>query len=423
MPPTPERSAYEVLGLDPAATKDEIKKRYRELARQYHPDVNQKNPSAAKIFNQVTQAYKTLSDDDSRKTYDAELRLRQQQAQRGAARSGGTTTPPRTSAPGTTTPPPRPSPAASEAARLTGEAQDAFSRGRLAEARDLAAQARRLNPRSAEALEVLGDIYHRQGRNEDAMAAYSMALQINPRNQRVMNLWERMARASGPSAQSTFFDNSGTARTPSGSHYDSAGRAARPAASSRPASTGRVSRMSGDKRPIALLLAGIIGYGFVFFAFLYTALYPGDAPRATSFVLLSMVSEWNATIWTTLALCGLVLGATMTITGVIRRIDDELILSGVSARGGSYLPLGLLMIVVSVLNFYVAAVLYAIVTYLQESLTASMMRVLGATVIIVGLLSVAYTPGHFQVFLWGGNVVFITFVIGWLLGDFFRSDI
>ncbi|HVZ93924.1 MAG TPA: DnaJ C-terminal domain-containing protein [Phycisphaerales bacterium] len=60
---------YEVLGLKRSATEAEIKAAYRKLARQYHPDVN-KSADAAKHFNEVQEAYDTLSDPQKRKTYD-----------------------------------------------------------------------------------------------------------------------------------------------------------------------------------------------------------------------------------------------------------------------------------------------------------------------------------------------------------------
>lgn len=61
---------YSVLWIDKSATKEEIKKAYRKLAMQYHPDRNQGNNEAEKKFKEINSAYEILSDDSKRKQYD-----------------------------------------------------------------------------------------------------------------------------------------------------------------------------------------------------------------------------------------------------------------------------------------------------------------------------------------------------------------
>lgn len=64
-----KRDYYEVLGVRRGATQEEIRKAYRKLARQYHPDVN-KSPEAPRRFTEVQEAYDVLSDEQKRRVYD-----------------------------------------------------------------------------------------------------------------------------------------------------------------------------------------------------------------------------------------------------------------------------------------------------------------------------------------------------------------
>ena len=65
------RDYYEVLGLDREASDAEIKKAFRRLARELHPDVNRHDAEAEEKFKQAAEAYEVLSDPNRRRTYDA----------------------------------------------------------------------------------------------------------------------------------------------------------------------------------------------------------------------------------------------------------------------------------------------------------------------------------------------------------------
>lgn len=65
-----KRDYYEVLGVQKGASKDEIKKGYRKLAVQYHPDKNPGNKEAEDKFKEATEAYEVLSDEQKRQMYD-----------------------------------------------------------------------------------------------------------------------------------------------------------------------------------------------------------------------------------------------------------------------------------------------------------------------------------------------------------------
>lgn len=61
---------YEVIGVSPNASQEEIKKQFRKLAREYHPDLNPNNKEKEDRFKEINQAYEILSDPDKRKRYD-----------------------------------------------------------------------------------------------------------------------------------------------------------------------------------------------------------------------------------------------------------------------------------------------------------------------------------------------------------------
>src|SRR5690349_13327681 len=79
-----QRDYYEVLGVPEAAATDDVKKAFRRLAKQYHPDRNPNNPQAAEKFKEINEAHDALSDPEKRKKYDT---LRRYGAYAGAGRA------------------------------------------------------------------------------------------------------------------------------------------------------------------------------------------------------------------------------------------------------------------------------------------------------------------------------------------------
>jgi len=86
---------YKTLELDKSATKADVKKAYRRLARKYHPDLNPDDDSSKKRFQQINEANEVLSDPEKRKKYDEYGKdwqhadqFEQQKRQRGQQRGG-----------------------------------------------------------------------------------------------------------------------------------------------------------------------------------------------------------------------------------------------------------------------------------------------------------------------------------------------
>ncbi len=65
-----EKDFYKILGVDKNASKEEIKKAYKKLAKKYHPDLNKDNPDAEAKFKEVNEAASVLGDDKKRQQYD-----------------------------------------------------------------------------------------------------------------------------------------------------------------------------------------------------------------------------------------------------------------------------------------------------------------------------------------------------------------
>jgi curved DNA-binding protein len=89
---------YKILGLEKKASESDIKKAYRKLARQYHPDLNPNDAAAKAKFQQINEAHEVLSDPEKRKKYDQygkdwkhgeEYEKARQQYSQGGAGNGG----------------------------------------------------------------------------------------------------------------------------------------------------------------------------------------------------------------------------------------------------------------------------------------------------------------------------------------------
>ena len=70
-----QKDFYQVLGASASATKEELKKQYRRLAKEHHPDSNKSDPKAAERFKEISEAYTILGDEKKRAQYDEMRRL------------------------------------------------------------------------------------------------------------------------------------------------------------------------------------------------------------------------------------------------------------------------------------------------------------------------------------------------------------
>lgn len=89
MTPVASKDYYQILGISESASAEEVKKAYRKLAKQFHPDANQNDPKAADRFKEVGEAYSVLHDPKKRKQYDQMRRMEPFTGFGGGQRPGG----------------------------------------------------------------------------------------------------------------------------------------------------------------------------------------------------------------------------------------------------------------------------------------------------------------------------------------------
>lgn len=181
-----QRNYYEVLGLPPSATTDQIKKKYRELARKYHPDIAQDKAFSQRLFTQINQAYRVLADPDRRAQYNSTLNATLNGSPSGSPSSGPNGTRNGAAAPASR-PAPSPAPSAPPSpqrmqavTQLLGNADGAIMAAKPLEARAFCVKVLEIDPKNLRALVLLGDALAMMGQPEDAAVQYRNALALGP---------------------------------------------------------------------------------------------------------------------------------------------------------------------------------------------------------------------------------------------------
>jgi len=175
-----QRNYYEVLGVSPDATTRDIKIKYRELARKFHPDLVKDKALGVKVFSQVNQAYRILADAERRRIYDD-----QQIGNRTKSRSKAAT------AASNIAMAVEPKPVQNTVRTLTESqvaqlsrslnlADNAIMEGQADQARQLCEAILRIDSQNARALSILGDAYITLQRPESAIKSYRRAMEISP---------------------------------------------------------------------------------------------------------------------------------------------------------------------------------------------------------------------------------------------------
>jgi curved DNA-binding protein CbpA len=367
----PQRSYYEILGLPRTASTAQIKKRYRELARKYHPDVAGNIPAGAKTFVEITEAYKTLTDPGKRRSYDAALIDTTRTVRPGSYRVQ----------PGAQTRP-RQAPT-SQVRKLVSDAEFAVIRRRLNQAAELCKEAIKLDPKCAPAHAILGDIYRLRRLYDHAINEYNYAIQFDPSDRESQAKLEKLLARSRPITYSW--------ETPEG-------------------------KLSNEA-----IILNIIGWGMAFFLLFLIYIYPGRPISGLAGLRIPFLEHWT---WNLIGLMfgdGVLIGFLLGANGLADHPDDELIFEPIG-RGWSIIPTGILLLVFPPFFFIGAAAVYLLIGFAQGSISKSVLRVFAATMTIVLIAALMYPLDRMSVVLFGGNVVFVGALAGWYLGAILRPE-
>lgn len=386
-----EKTHYEVMGLEPSCALEDIRKRFRELARKYHPDLHRDHPEYHEVFVRISQAYEVLSDQNRRARYDLDLRDR---ARREAARAshsyGSAPTGPAAngSRNGARPAAPRPGTRARReqdqrrltVVRMMDDARNAYSRGHFGEALRLCNEVLAVQKVGA-AHELMGDIFHRQGRLEEAVSAYTIAAQMIPSNGLIMAKLNRVA-----------------ARLRTANRDYQIPRGPRP----------QRSNLVGYKMAVA-------SFGFALVLFLI--IWGSGLAQAQD--AESLIGGWTVTHLLLFSSAGFFSGAILAAGAWLRPIDQELFFTTLGS-GRRTLPLGLLLTVSGALFFPMAVGVYLIFARLHEAISGSILGALGVTAAVTLGFVFAAEQSLMQTLLFGGNVVWLALLCGWFIGDLFR---
>lgn len=372
-----KKTYYEILGVPRTATIEQIKRRYRQLVRRYHPDVAADKDAAQRIFLEINEAYETLVNPDKRIIYDASLDSDAFRTAPNYRSTSNSTTfeeiHVRSSQRRSTTS------RVYEAQRLVQEAQMAFIRGQFRSAVSACNEARRVDPTNVSAHTILGDIYKIQNRIDDAIAMYTIAAQLDPSNREIQTKLERLLRSRRPGVP-----------------------------------------MSTERRAALKMGLNLMGGSTAAFLLALLAISPGQ-PITWIQEHLPFLGQWTTMLLAVLGLLGGLTGFLLSVNETVNALDEELVFQVVrSPTHSTSYPIGLILIIFNAFSFYLAVLIYVMISVIQESLSASMLKVMAVTWFLIVLSALAYPLDGLSVLLFGGNIVFPAMLFGWAIGDMFR---
>ncbi len=265
-----------------------------------------------------------------------------------------------------------------EAGRLLVEAEVAYAQRRMNDAAELAREGVKQESRNAEGYALLGDIFREQGKYNDAFTMYNYAIQFAPNNRRYWQLLEEASALREGRALPKRY---------------------------------RSKRATLLNRPVWVWAAAAGALAVVGLSTLYLRQRwgaPGLFNIPTNLTYLALANGF---------LVGLVLAA----TSILMPFDDELVSYQVAGFGVETTPVGIFVGLPGIVFFWAAPLFYAIVAYLDEYVSVSIVIALCICALLtVWFGYVAPKESALAVYLLVGNFVFFGFLWGWLFGSIRR---
>lgn len=353
---------YETLGVSKLATPTQIKAAYRRLVLLRHPD--QAGESAdVEAFIEVTKAYEVLSDPARRAEYDRILALRNVPIPK----------------PGQKAPPSaqrRPEPTKFTERELRTQLAEDLSRlirmygkGLYSDAEKLARQIVEIDPAQATPYAILGDLARAKGDLNEAAKLYAFAVQMDPRNPAYQRKHEELLGKLHPHTR------------------------------------------YGERVPEGPGISAAVSFCMVLAGAAYVALAQ-EPPMLRTY---AWINTWTFGLLVMLFLSGVAVGAGLSLAGWVDRFES------LSSNALNRISPALALASIAIVNFWAAALVYALVGARERTHTYSISRlvvgVAGALAVLCVGASGSKVIDPWQVLLWGGNLIYVGAICGWMVAD------